>query len=120
MLTNEELIVEDLTHKPPLGKSHHDCLVFKYRCYSKRNSNVQKKFKLNLGNYQGLAQAYKSINWDDLLNLENITQMWDTSKKILELCKKYIPMSSSSLKSRRVCPVWQKGKLIYKNEIQEQ
>ena len=43
IMTNEELMVEDLTHDPPLGKSHHDCLVFNYRCYSKRNSNVQKR-----------------------------------------------------------------------------
>ena len=38
ILTNEELMVEDLTHDAQLGKSHHDCLVFNYRCYSKRNS----------------------------------------------------------------------------------
>ena len=66
-------MVEDLTHIPPLGKSHQDGLVFKYRCYSIRNSNVQKKFKVYLGNYQGLAQDCNSINWDDLLNSENIT-----------------------------------------------
>ena len=28
ILTNEELMVDDLTHDPPLGKSHYDCLVF--------------------------------------------------------------------------------------------
>ena len=108
ILTNEELMVEDLTHDPPLGKSHHDCLVFNYRCYSKRNSNVQKKFKLNFGNYQ--AQACNAINWDYLLNSESITQMWNTlPNKILEL---YILMSSASLKNRRLRPVWWKKELM--------
>ena len=105
-------MVEDLTHDPPLGKSHHDCLVSNYRCYSKRNSNVKKKFKLNLGNHQGLEQACNAINWDYLLNSESITQMWNTSKKILELCKKYIPISLTSLKNRRLRPVWWKKELM--------
>ena len=68
ILTNEESMVEDLTHEPPLGKSHHDCLVFKFRCYSKRNINVQRKSKLNLGDYKGLA-----INWEDLLTSHGLT-----------------------------------------------
>ena len=37
LLTNEEL------------KSHHDCLVFKYRCYSKRNSKCAENVQSKLG-----------------------------------------------------------------------
>ena len=121
ILTNEESMVEDLTHEPPLGKSHHDCLVFKYRCYSKRNINVQRKFKLNLDDYKGLAQACNAINWDDLLNSEDITRMWNTlSRKLIELCKKYIPMSSSSLNNRRVRPVWWKKKVNGNNKAEKE
>ena len=60
--------------------------------------------------YQKLRKniyQWTPINWDDLLNSEDITGMWNTlSRKLIELCKKYIPMSSSSLNNRRVRPVW--------------
>ena len=63
LFTNEENMINSVTHKPERGKSDHLQLEFTFNCYTE---TIQKLFtKLNFfkGNYTGLSEELASVDW---------------------------------------------------------
>ena len=117
LITNEEHMLDDLNHTPPLGKSHHDCLVYKYRCYSECEENHTKMFKLNKGNYSNLRQDVSNTTWFENRNTDINTMWLEFKNGLLEKCANHIPMTNQSTTARRQDAPWMNDRV--KNKIKE-
>jgi hypothetical protein len=59
ILTNEELMIEAITHQTPLGRSDHELLDFRYVTHASTNGDTgfRTHIRTNLVTLQGLVQA---------------------------------------------------------------
>ncbi len=71
VLTNEEEMVHEITHLPPLGNSHHSGLLFDYKCYSTPSRSLNNKvvYKYYAGDFNGMREYIKKC--DVLTNLRS-------------------------------------------------
>ena len=117
IITNEEEMLDNLNHTAPLGKSHHDCLIYNYRCYTKSDDTYTSTFKLNKGNYDELRQSLKNIRWFEEED-SDIDEMWDEfQSKLLEKCRLHIPMTKQNAKGRKPDAPWMTDR--FKTKIKE-
>ena len=106
-------MVEDLTRLPPLGKSDHVGLLWKYRCY---NEPVQGKGKIDQrdfwqGNYDGLKADLNEIDWKNELQGCNIEQAWKKLKQRLnDGVNKHIPLKKP--RKERNKPGWMTKRVL--------
>ena len=68
VLTNEEHIIDEITHLPGLGKSDHEILEIKLSCYTIKVKKVTKKINYVKGNY---------IKIGDFLNRLRLSASWN-------------------------------------------
>ena len=110
--TNEMDMIEEVHHKPPLGKSHHSRLEFMYRCYHVQKINDRRKFMYDKGDYNRIRTEHGNINWNAKLSGMNTQETWLTIEKYInDLCTKhksfiYIPTKAVHSTARRRRPVW--------------
>ena len=116
-MSNEEAMIDNLTHNAPLGKSHHDCLTFSYRCYYEVQNKTTPRFILNKGDYDGLRNNLESTVWFTNQNT-NIDEMWsEFENKLLSSCKQFIPMTTTKVSNKKPRPLWMTA--IVKQKIRE-
>lgn len=117
IITNEEEMLDNLNHTAPLGKSHHDCLVYNYRCYTKSEEKYTATFKLNKGNYDDLRHDLSNITWFEEENAD-IDEMWvEFHSKLLDNCHQHIPMTKQNTKGRKPDAPWMTDRV--KTKIKE-
>ena len=117
IITNEENMLDNLYHKAPLGKSHHDCLVYSFRCYSKPEETHAATFKLNKGNYSNLRNDLANTTWFEDENAD-VDELWETfRRKLLDKCHQHIPMTKPTTEGRKPDAPWMTEKV--KSKIKE-
>ena len=117
IITNEENMLDNLNHNAPLGKSHHDCLVYSFRCYSKPEENHAATFKLNKGNYSNLRNDLANTTWFEDENAD-VDELWETfRRKLLDKCHQHIPMTKPTTEGRKPDAPWMTEKV--KSKIKE-
>ena len=100
-------MIEEVHHKPPLGKSHHSRLEFMYRCYHVQKINVRRKFMYDKGDYDRIRIEHGNIDWNAKLSGMNTQETWLTIEKYInDLCNKHIPTKAVHSTARRRRPVW--------------
>lgn len=79
IFTTEQEMVGELRHEAPLGKSHHQLLIFNYICYASIPQNQEKtKYLIYKGDYARMNKIISEIDWPNKLLHMNIDQMWAT------------------------------------------
>ena len=64
ILTNEEGMINELTHNPPLGDSDHECLNFKLECYHARSKSlVDQRRNYYKADYQTIIKRLEEVDW---------------------------------------------------------
>ncbi len=107
LITNEENMIDSLSYEAPLGKSHHVCLNFKYRCYCTVKNNLKQRFILDKGDYSGMKSCLSEINWTGVLGELSVTDAWHTFETLLmDCCKQFIPMTSGKPRTSPPRPPW--------------
>ena len=66
VFTNEDGMVGEVEHTAPIGKSHHDTLIFKFCGYKDKPNLSQKKYKFDQGDYDQMRQNLGTINWQHI------------------------------------------------------
>ena len=66
VFTNEEGMISNMTHLPPLGNSDHEVLWFKLHCYTSPRRDPGDKLNLNKGNYEAMANKLSTIVWESM------------------------------------------------------
>ena len=97
MLTNDEGMVDSISHEAPLGKSHHCTLIFKVNCYADPKPKAR-THRYDKGDYDQLRNI---VSQYDNEKIENVTyeEAWLYLENVLkEGISKAIPQSSQSSK----------------------
>jgi hypothetical protein len=66
ILTNEDKMVEQVSHEAPLGKSHHDCLLFNFRCYTEHRTKKEELFNYSKADYVKLRNIIANQDFEYL------------------------------------------------------
>ena len=86
ILTNEEGMINDISHNPPLGESDHECLNFTLECYHDDNHSESKEARnFYKADYKTIRERLAQIDWETELQ-EDFTLDYIKFTKILELC----------------------------------
>jgi hypothetical protein len=104
VLTNNENIVNEITHLPPLGKSDHDILQISLHpdILSTSKQIAKPKLLLNKGRYNELRRDLGTTDWNHLHQL-NASEAWNFLHKTLNTVKEqYIPTTKNHGKKKHL------------------
>jgi hypothetical protein len=88
-------MVGDKPYLPPVGKSHHNCLLFQLQCYNQMSVSMTQKLLYDMGNCNKMRDEHDVIDWNSELEGKNTEQTWICIKmQILDLVKACIPCKS--------------------------
>ncbi len=94
-MTNEEEMVKNIQHLPPLGKSHHSGLLFCYTCYNNPAKNIklqEKIYQYHAGRYADMNEELNQLDWVSLLEGKSANESWSLfDEKIQQMMDKYVP-----------------------------
>jgi hypothetical protein len=114
ILTNEADMVESLQYTAPLGKSHHTCLHFMYKCYYEQSHTSQQRFLFNKGDYNAIRTELREMDWEEKLGQRDTEGTWSALLNIVhDLTEKHIPkkkISTANQKTKK--PLWLNNKLM--------
>ena len=84
VISSDESLIETIDYLQPLGKSDHVVLAVKIKCEVQHAQPLEgTRYLLNNGNYDGLREELKQIDWDVALKNKDTNEAWDTLKDIL-------------------------------------
>lgn len=83
----------DISYLPPLGKSHHCILSFSFPfVQSVPTLGDKKSFLMNKGNYQGMRDSLRELDWSALLNEMSVEEAWTfIENKLHDMKESFIP-----------------------------
>ena len=108
VFTNEEAMVQQLSHQSPVGKSDHGVLLIKFQIQHTSNFTPRTIYCYEKGNYEDMRSDL-SIDWDAALNSNttDVKEQWNIiSKKIKEAVETHVPSYQTTEKG-----LWKKGKI---------
>ena len=98
IFTNEENMINDITHLSPIGKSDHGVMVFNFNCYKNKNHTKEGRRNFNNGNYEDISK-FLDRNWEnEFKDYNNDTEkQWNHLCNILnESIERWIPIKPES------------------------
>ena len=116
VLTNEENMIDKVEYDAPLGKSHHCCLIFKYKCYSEQKKEKKTALNLKRGDYDRLRGQIRNTDFGDLRTTQ-IEEAWDSfHQKLTENINQCIPRLYFD-PSRKRRPEWINTEVLEKVRV---
>ena len=93
VITNEQNMVEHIKINSPLGKSEHSTISFNFK-YSSAKIKEKLVPRYYKGNYDGMREYLREINWEVVLETGNIQDSWQQFENILlEATNNFVPKS---------------------------
>lgn len=113
IFTNEPDMIDDIQHNAPLGKSHHDMLTFKMRCYTELQPRQREVFNYKRGNYDMLRRLFAEHDLNSIRTLP-VQEAWDRLMNAVQTsANRSIPKSKpDGLGKKR--PMWFGDKVVDK------
>ena len=112
ILTKNPELITNITHNPPIGKSHHEIITAKLRLncsnISSNKKNKDKIIKPNFekADFQALNEFLNEINWNTELQDKNVNEMWEFLKnKIKTAQEMFVPnkvINNNKMKSNHI------------------
>ena len=100
LLTNEEDMIHEVSHLPPLGLSHHAGLLFDYRCYTEpAKCQIDKvAYKYYSGNYRDMKQFLRDYDLVSAINNKRAGEAWEIIDAVLrEASTRFVPNIKSTI-----------------------
>ena len=101
-------MISNIEYLSPLGKSDHCVIQFDINCQFQPGNSTKTRKCFDKGDYHGLNQAIKDIDWEHTLSSDDVDSNWRKFHEIIkELDSKYIPTRTIKLsnKGKRCFPV---------------
>lgn len=76
VLVNEMDLVSDISYHPPLGRSDHVCIMSRIQFSLDRRAGRATNVDIPIVNYSSLSSALERVNWDRVLELDDIDAKW--------------------------------------------
>lgn len=112
VIVNNELLVSDIQHHSPIGKSDHEVLIFElYVNKSIEKEQLNEKFNYKKADFQKMKEDIKKINCNQLIDL-NVEECWEKIKQtIQDSMEENIPKMKIN-KNKKQSPVWMNKKTM--------
>jgi len=68
VFTNEQDMIDNISHLPPLGNSDHICIEFDLICYLEVNKFENIKYNVTAANIELMKQALSDVDWKLILD----------------------------------------------------
>ena len=94
IFTDEALQVSDVLHHAPLGKSDHDVITFKFKCYLDY-SKPKVSYSYEKADYESMRRELAISNWEEEYMVsgsnKNVEELWNILKsKLMDLRGKFV------------------------------
>ena len=101
IFTNEEGLVSNVEHLPPIGASDHLCLRAEVNVYPEE-IEAEPKFNYHKGNYEEITKQLKTYKWHELMDKMSAEEAFKCFDDVLtKLMNEYIPKKKQSKKNGR-------------------
>jgi hypothetical protein len=101
VFTTEKGMFENLEIRDPIGKSDHNTLVWELVTQTVIQQNNVMSFSYHRGDYQGMRNSIKNINWSELFDEKDINVCWDIFRdRLLSEIEKFVPKSTRSKRQK--------------------
>ena len=115
IFSNEQGMVDNVEHSPPIGKSHHVVLRWRIHCYCELQITHKESIQYHRGDYEGFNEYLSQQDWS-LMDGKSATDQWDNFEAIMKRgIDIYIPhrtVNMANPKSRK--PLWMNKKALAK------
>ena len=116
IFSKDESDILEVTHRAPIGKSHHAVLSFQYVCYASAPHPVRSIQNYNKADYDKIRLHLRNINWKQALRSKNAQEMWQFIEgEIKTLTNKWVPQRNINSRKRQK-PLWLTNKLVAKTK----
>lgn len=120
VFSNEQAMIDSIRHEAPVGKSHHQTLLFKFRCYTEKKSHGVQRFNFAKGDYSKLRDAVSSQKLTDKMRDTDVTQAWNLVQSgVLSAMETCIPKVRSRT-DRSTKPIWMNDEVMSKIKKKKQ
>ncbi|XP_060606940.1 uncharacterized protein LOC132759227 [Ruditapes philippinarum] len=107
VFSSEELLVNNIEHFSPLGKSDHIVITFGIDCNSSNEAYMKESFTYDRGNYDEMKTDLSNVDWISEFQGKEVNENWIFFKdKITESMKKHIPVKKIKSSNRGYKPIW--------------
>ena len=76
VFTNEQEMIDTIRHEALVSKSHHQTLLFKFRCNTEKTLHDNYRYNFAKGDYDQLRNCVSSQVVEDKIKYVNVTQSW--------------------------------------------
>ena len=108
IFSNEAEMVKNVRHEAPVGKSHHQRILFEFVCNAQTNQNNKESFhNYKKANYVQMKQYINEKALTDQIENMNTEDSWNfIAGSILEAVEESVPKVTPSNKDNRKKPKW--------------
>ena len=118
VLTNEEGMINNITHRAPIGRSHHQVLCFEYIAYSENKATEQERYIYSKGDYDKIRDEVKKQNLTQKIATMDAKSAWNC---LTDTCSKaagnHIPKTTPGRQrqpKKSPPPLWMNEKALKK------
>ena len=105
VLTNEELMVNNMTYSPGLGKSDHLILTFQFVCYTESIETAFSKRNYHKGDYKKICSELEVVDWNQVLQRLSLSESWEILvDKLTNLIESNVPVCKANRDTAKKCP----------------
>ena len=83
IFSNEQGMVDNVEHNPPIGKSHHVVLQWRINCYCELQIIQKESVQYHRGDYEGFNEYLSQQDWS-LMDGKSVTDQWDNFEDIMK------------------------------------
>ena len=110
VFSNEENMVQNVTYKQPLGKSHHVCIYFDFICYAERTvTSSDTIYNYRKADYEGMRKHVSNVCSQNhkAFETKSAEDSYEYLSDIIQTAiEKYVPKIETSSCDRKLKPPW--------------
>lgn len=81
VFSNEEEMIESISHDSPLGRSDHCTLMITFKCYNQNSPEKKTKYFFNKGNYSEFRNLL-DLDWEQIFDGKSVDEQWNVFQEI--------------------------------------
>jgi len=114
VFSTDKLLINNLQHYSPIGKSDHVVITFNIDCDSRIDAEDKEFFLYDKGDYEAITLELSSLNWEREFSGQTLNDRWVHLKNKIHTCMdKFIPKKKvKSRTSKKNRPIWMTKKAL--------
>lgn len=94
VFTNGDDLIGKIQHLEPVGKSHHEVLLWTAVCHHWKQPTKTIKYRYDRGDYEDMRHFFSGINWEAELRDKSLDETWTFVKAVIqEANQQFVPQT---------------------------